>query len=175
MTMDTARRCTHAGETPSRRGGLSRIEFQGATVRGRVLDKATVNGLTLVSIAGELDLSDGPLLRRALVADPAATLPDVALDMGDVDFMDCAVVGMLVTASRVVASAGGCLRLGELRPGPRRLVDLCELEQGANGTICVHETTTRAAEAPCPVHAPSPWIPPQATGAPAATAEVTAV
>jgi len=145
-------------------------------VRGRVLDKATVNGLTLVRIAGELDLSDGPLLRRALVAHPAAMLPDVALDMGSVDFMDCAVVGMLVTASRAVKAAGGCLRLGGLQPGPRRLLDLCDLDQGATGTICVHRTSISAAATPCPVHrldAEVVWIPPQPTSAPAGSAEVT--
>jgi len=147
-------------------------------VRGRVLDKATVNGLTLVRIAGELDLSDGPLLRGALVAHPAAMLPDVALDMGSVDFMDCAVVGMLVTASRAVKAAGGCLRLGGLQAGPRRLVHLCDLEQGANGIMCVHRTSASAAAAPCPVHrldAPVVWIPPQPTSAPAGSAEVTAL
>lgn len=142
-------------------------------MRGRVLDKATVNGLTLVSIAGELDLSDGPLLRRALVGHPAATLPDVAVDLHEVEFMDCAVVGMLVSASRAVKSAGGCLRLGALQPGPRRLVGLCELEQGVNGTICVHETSARASTAPCPVHAPessAARIPTQPTALPAAAA-----
>jgi anti-sigma B factor antagonist len=147
-------------------------------VRGRVVDKATVNGLTLVSMAGELDLSDGPLLRRAVARHPAATLPDVALDLGSVEFMDCAVVGMLVTASRAVKSAGGCLRLARLQPGPRRLVDLCDLQQGVDGTICVHESSTSAVAAACPVHrlhAPAAWIPPQPTFSPAASAEVTGV
>jgi anti-anti-sigma factor len=133
-------------------GGLHASQTQGDIVRGRVLGKATVNGLTLVSIAGELDLSDAPLLRRALVGHPAATLPDVALDMGGVDFMDCAVVGVLVTASRALKSAGGCLRLGNLRPGPRRLVDLCELGRGRDDTICVHRSSADAAAAPCPRH-----------------------
>lgn len=152
--------------------------IQGAIVRGRVLDKATVNGLTLVSIAGELDLSDGPLLRRALVGHPAATLPDVALDMRDVEFMDCAVVGVLVSAARAVRAAGGCLRLAGLRPAPRRLVDLCELEQGANGSICVHASSARASAAPCLVHGvpvTTARIPTQPTERPAASPEVTVV
>lgn len=146
-------------------------------MRGRVLDKATVNGLTLVRFAGELDLSDGPLLRRALVGHPAATLPDVALDLGNVDFMDCAVVGMLVTASRAVGSAGGCLRLGDLQPGPRRLVDLCDLGKKGDGTICVHRTSADATAATCPVHGPdarAAWIPPQPTSGSAVSVGVIA-
>jgi anti-sigma B factor antagonist len=145
-------------------GGLHAFRNRGVIVRGRVLGKAAVNGLTLVSMAGELDLSDGPLLRRALIGHPAATLPDVALDMGSVEFMDCAVVGMLVTASRALRSAGGCLRLGNLQPGPRRLVDLCQLGSGRDDTICVHRSSADAAAAPCPRHgsdALAARIPPQ--------------
>jgi anti-sigma B factor antagonist len=164
MTMDTTGHRGACWHQAVEQWGPSRTVIQGAIVRGRVLDKATVNGLTLVSISGELDLSDGPLLRRALMGHPGATLPDVALDMGDVDFMDCAVVGVLVSASRAVRSAGGCLRLGALRPGPRRLVELCELQQAAEGTICVHESSAQASAAPCLVHgleAPTARVPTQ--------------
>jgi anti-sigma B factor antagonist len=117
-------------------------------VRGRVLDSATVNGLTLVRLSGEFDLSDGPLLRRALRSSTVAVLPDVALDMHDVDFMDCAVVGVLVSVSRSVTASGGCLRLVGLRPGPSRLLRVC----GLDGVLCVHASTASATAAPCPVH-----------------------
>jgi anti-anti-sigma factor len=117
-------------------------------VRGCVLDQATVNGLTLVRLAGELDVGDGPLLREALLGHPAATLPDVAVDLGEVDFIDCAVVGVLVTVSRAVHSAGGCLRLGGLRPEPARLIAAC----GLDGTICVHDSATSATAVPCRLH-----------------------
>ena len=114
---------------------------------GRIIDKTIVNGVTLVSLAGELDLSDGPLVRRALCR-TSAGLPDVALDLREVDFIDCAVAGALVGVSRQVRSAGGCLRLTGLRPSPLRLVTLC----GLDAVMCVHDTTAGATAARCTAH-----------------------
>ena len=130
-------------------------------MRGCVLGTSTVNGLTLVCLAGELDISDRQLLRRALVPSGIAALPDLALDLDQVDFMDCAVLGALVGVSKAVRSAGGCLRLSGLRPGPLRLLQVC----GFADAMCLHATVTSATATDCSVHpqaVPVPGIPAQA-------------
>jgi anti-sigma B factor antagonist len=136
-------------------------------VRGCVLGASTVNGLTLVSLAGELDISERQLLRHALDPSGTATLPDIALDLDQVDFMDCAVLGALVGVSEDVRSAGGCLRLSGLKPGPLRLLQVCRLSDA----MCVHATVTSATATHCSVHreaVPVPSVPAQARRSPTA-------
>jgi len=122
-------------------------------VRGRVVTRTTVNGLTLVALAGELDLSVAAALRAALCRAPDATLPDVAADLVLVDFMDCAVVGAFTTAARSVRAEGGCLRVSGLGPGPARLARLCGLDQ----VVCLQGSLAEATAPVCWRHgAPSP-------------------
>jgi anti-sigma B factor antagonist len=117
-------------------------------VADRVVDRRVVDGLTLVTLADELDLACCGALRRALRPLPSARMPDVAVDLRAVTFMDCAAVGVLVAAYRAVRSAGGCLRLIGPQHGPARLLDLCELE----GVLCVHDSVAAATTATCPAH-----------------------
>jgi anti-sigma B factor antagonist len=117
-------------------------------VRGRVVTRTAVNGLTLVALAGELDLSVAPALRAALCPAPDATLPDVAADLVLVDFMDCAVVGAFTSAARSVRAGGGCLRVSGLAPGPTRLARLCHLDD----VVCVHDTLAAASAPVCSRH-----------------------
>jgi anti-sigma B factor antagonist len=123
-------------------------------VRDGVVDTRVVNGLTLITLAGELDLSVAPALRRALIPAPAASLPDLAIDLRRVDFMDCSVIGVLMRAARTVTAAGGCLRLLGPRPAPAKLIQLCELD----GVFCVHDAMTAATTA-CTRHVRSNPIP----------------
>ena len=129
-------------------------------MRGCVLGTSTVNGLMLVTLAGDLDISDRQLLRRTLDPTGTATLPDIALDLDQVEFMDCAVLGALVGVSKTVRSAGGCLRLSGLRPGPLRLLQVCRLSDA----MCLHATMASATAVDCAVHrkaVPGPSFPAQ--------------
>jgi anti-anti-sigma factor len=107
-------------------------------VRDGVVDTRVVNGLTLITLAGELDLSQAPALHRALTQAPAANLPDLAIDLRRVDFMDCSVIDVLMGANRTTTAAGGCLHLIGPRPATAKLIRLCELD----GVFCVHDATT---------------------------------
>jgi anti-sigma B factor antagonist len=107
-------------------------------VRDGVVDTRVVNGLTLITLAGELDLSQAPALHRALIPAPAASLPDLAIDLRRVEFMDCSVIGALMRANRTTTAAGGCLHLIGPRPATAKLIRLCELD----GVFCVHDATT---------------------------------
>jgi len=118
-------------------------------VADRAVDRRDVDGLTLVTLAGELDLACCCALRCALQPLPSARMPDLAVDLRQVTFMDCAAVGTLVRAYRTVRSAGGCLRLIGPQHGPARLLCLCELE----GVLCVHDSVAAATAATCAAHA----------------------
>ena len=115
---------------------------------GRVLDHRTINGLTVVTLAGDLDVASVTELRRHLVASEAATLPDLALDLRDVAFIDCAVIGTWIAARHQVVAAGGCVRLFGLGERPARLLSLCRLEQA----FCVHDSFETATAADCGIH-----------------------
>jgi anti-sigma B factor antagonist len=117
-------------------------------VNGRVVGRRTVNGLTVVTLAGELDVVSVFHLRRGLRASLFATLPDLAVDLRAVTFLDCAAVGVLIAARNQVALAGGCLRVAGLQTEPRRLLTLCHLD----GVVCVHESMAEATAVECAVH-----------------------
>ena len=122
---------------------------------GRVLDHRTINGLTVVTLGGDLDLASVTELRRHLVASEAATLPDLALDLRDVAFIDCAVIGTWVEARRQVVAAAGCVRLFGLGERPARLLSLCRLEQA----FCVHDSLETATAANCGIQQPVASVP----------------
>src|SRR3954453_3852445 len=102
--MDRPRPAEDAEGWLSSSGGPGAKRSPGVTVRGRVVTRTTVNGLTLVALAGELDLSVAAALRAALCRAPDATLPDVAADLVLVDFMDWGVGGAF---TRGGGSGGG--------------------------------------------------------------------
>jgi anti-sigma B factor antagonist len=116
---------------------------------GIQISRSTANGLTVVALAGELDVSAAPALRRELQRSAEAALPDLAVDLTRVEFMDCAIVGVLVRALTVVKAHGGCLRLYGVGDAPRRLMELCRLD----GVLCLHDSAESASAVPCHRHA----------------------
>lgn len=126
-----------------------------------VVGKRVVNGITLVTLGGELDFAVAPALHRDLTAAAEATAPDLAIDLRQVTFLDCAVVGVLLGAHKRVASEGGCLRLVGAQRSTLRLLGLCRLDS----VICVHDSVEAATAAVCarPHRRPEPSIPARAT------------
>ena len=104
--------------------------------------------MTFVALGGDLDINDRLMLQHALDRTSAATRPDVAVDLREVGFIDCAVVGALLGVSKAVRAQGGCLRLSGLRPGPLRLLDVCRLGE----VLCLHDTAASATAVHCSVH-----------------------
>jgi anti-sigma B factor antagonist len=121
-------------------------------VNGHVVGRRTVNGLTLVTLAGELDVVAVRHLRHGLRATHLATLPDLAVDLRAVTFLDCAAVGVLIAARNQVTLAGGCLRVAGLQTEPRRLLALCHLDD----VVCVHESLAEATAVRCAFHEAMP-------------------
>lgn len=116
---------------------------------GRVVGKRSVNGLTVVRLAGEFDVAAIQGLRRGLHPSHFATIPDLALDLREVTFLDCAAVGVLIAARNRVSLEGGCLRVTGLQTEPRRLLGLCRLD----GVFCLHESLVQATAVVCALHA----------------------
>jgi anti-sigma B factor antagonist len=107
-----------------------------------------VDGLTLLTVGGELDLASVPALRHGLSRSAAATRPDVAVDLRQVTFLDCSILGVLLEASERARAAGGCLRLAGDTRGPLRLVRRCRLD----GLLCLHHSLTAATGTVCERH-----------------------
>jgi anti-sigma B factor antagonist len=117
-------------------------------VLGHVVGRETVHGLTLVTLAGELDVATVAELHRHLAPSDSAASADVAVDMREVTFIDCAVVGTLVGARNRAVEASACLRLSGLRAQPRRVLTLCALDD----VFCVYRHVDDAAGLACAAH-----------------------
>jgi anti-sigma B factor antagonist len=120
-------------------------------MRDGVVDQQIVDGMTVLTVTGELDVLVAAGLRRSLTASATATRPDVVVDLRQVTFMDCSAVGALMALYRRVRAAGGCLRLIGAEQGALRLVQLCKLD----GVLCVHDSLEKAIAPVCDRHPPS--------------------
>jgi anti-sigma B factor antagonist len=121
-------------------------------MRNGVVDQQIVDGLTVLTVAGELDVLVAAALRRELTASAMAARPDVVVDLRRVTFMDCSAVGALMGLYRQVHAGGGCLRLIGAEQGALRLVQLCKLD----GVLCVHDSLAKAIAPVCDRHQPQP-------------------
>lgn len=81
--------------------------------------------LTLV-LAGELDLAESDELARLLTLSLARSTR-IRLELAQVTFMDCAVLGVLVGAARRAEAAGGRVRITTCSPLVRRLLAITGL------------------------------------------------
>jgi anti-sigma B factor antagonist len=83
--------------------------------------------LTLL-LGGELDLAQAEDLTR-LLSRTLRRSRCIRLDLADVTFMDCTVLGVLVRAGHRARAAGGWVRISTCHPGVRRLLRLTGLEE----------------------------------------------
>ncbi|MEU3980841.1 STAS domain-containing protein [Streptomyces sp. NPDC026672] len=71
----------------------------------------TVDGTTVVTLRGEIDLLTATPLAARLDALTAGPRPDLVLDLRPVEFIDCAGLGVLCRVRNRVLERGGRLRL----------------------------------------------------------------
>ena len=116
-----------------------------------LVDTRLVDGLTLITLAGELDVAVEPQLRAGLVRSTRATRPDLAVDLRRVRFMDGSTVAALMATYLEIGAAGGCVRL--ITPPDRELpvLRLC----GLDGVLCLYDSYETATAAVCERHHPS--------------------
>src|SRR5437764_14099584 len=78
-------------------------------IRGFVADLSTGDGFVAVSLSGELDLAEAPVLRKTLdrVLRPGTSL--IVIDAHALQFIDSTGIGVLVAAHNHLEATGGLL------------------------------------------------------------------
>ena len=91
------------------------------------------DGVSVVELEGEVDLSSFDQLRDALIE--AAESPDIIIDMSRVRYMDSSGFGTLLSATKVLRPLGGNLHLVGCNPHIERMLVVTRL----NTMFCVHD------------------------------------
>jgi len=94
----------------------------------------------VVTVAGEIDLTNAESLREALLTALDAGALALVADLTAATFLDSAGVNALVRAARRAAATEATLRLAVTAPAVRRVLDLVGVDQ----LIEVHASVTEA-------------------------------
>ncbi len=87
------------------------------------------DGVTVVTVSGDLDVSDALSLRETLGQAQGDDTRSVLLDLTEVGFIDSAGIGLLVAAQRRAAGAGGQFALAGLTPTVARVLELTRTDR----------------------------------------------
>jgi anti-anti-sigma factor len=77
-----------------------------------------------IAVRGEVDLSNTGILLRRLIDLAHSTTGEIALDLTQVDFMDCAGLRMLAAINQHIKTRGGSMRVVAASPAVTRLFEL---------------------------------------------------
>jgi anti-anti-sigma factor len=99
-----------------------------ATPEAFAIDVDASGDRTLVTVKGELDMSNAPTLVDTLTRD-AAVGAKVVVDLGGVSFIDSSAIGGLVSAGQTLADAGGRLTIGPRSDTVKRVLEITGLAQ----------------------------------------------
>lgn len=104
------------------------------------IDHATLDGIRVVVLRGEIDHTVKNQLTEALLARDGTTPSRVVLDLRGVTFMDSSGINILVTAHRAASGAQGWLRLAGPQEAVLRVLQLVGLDE----VIPCHPTLEQA-------------------------------
>lgn len=85
--------------------------------------------VTILELAGELEVSEAPALRDLLGAAVAGPQSRMLLDLTAVTFIDSSGIGVLVGAQRLADAAGSRLGLAGANAGVRRVFELTRTDR----------------------------------------------
>ena len=85
---------------------------------------ARADGTVAYVLKGELDMAGGDALVRRVTELAAASPAPVEIDMAEVGFIDSSGVRALLRLHEAAVASGGTLRVRNLTPDVRRLLDL---------------------------------------------------
>ena len=86
-----------------------------------------IDGHAVVTLCGELDLSDAPDVAAHLIAAVAAYGPRVIMDLAGLTFIGCCGLGTLMRALRWTRQSGGDLSLAAPQHQVRRVLEITGL------------------------------------------------
>ena len=142
------------------------------------LSARTSDGITVVELAGELDIACAPALRDELLSLLRRGSSHLVIDLSEVSFCDASGLAVLVSAGRRARLLGGFLRLAAVSPQVGRVLQMTGLQRNLPGFPTVEAAATglraaqhdnvdttaapgpaRARPGPASGHAASPQIP----------------
>jgi anti-sigma B factor antagonist len=88
-----------------------------------------VRGVPVIAAPSELDVTNGGLLRAALMQATACGYATIVVDMSRTEFCDSAGLSVLVRAHKRALAEGGDLRLVARSPAVLRILSLTGLDQ----------------------------------------------
>lgn len=81
-------------------------------------------GSARVVLTGDLDVTSGPALRRQLEAAATSGARRIVVDLGELEFLDCSGLGLLLSAQEQLGRQGRELYLRRGRPAVQRVFGL---------------------------------------------------
>lgn len=149
------RRCILGRIRGSRHGGTTSGQRSSNEDEGRVADtadtnepagldrlaisRATVDGVTVVTVSGEIDYHTSGLLRGALMPEDPATTARTVADFTGVAFMDSSGINVLIAAHQA-HGPDGWLRLAAVRTSVLRTLEIV----GLTDLVDCHPTVSAA-------------------------------
>ena len=96
------------------------------------VDVSSIEGETVLTLCGELDISTQRLLVNAL-AGVDESVPRIVLDLSNLTFIDCGNIGVIHRTRIVAGLRGTFLELRSPNPQVLRILELTGLLPSANG------------------------------------------
>lgn len=93
------------------------------------VDVSRTDGITVVSVRGEVDLYTAPKLREQLDGAVHGDSPQVVVDLGQLDFIDSTGLGVLVGALKQARAAGGDVTLRNPTRATHKILEIAGLTE----------------------------------------------
>ena len=101
------------------------LETEAAPRPGELtVETARVEGGSVVSVRGELDISSAPAFKQALEGSRASDTCTVVVDLAQLVFIDSTGLRVLLAAKQRAAAGGGDLSIRNARAEVRRLLEI---------------------------------------------------
>lgn len=101
-----------------------------------------LDGWTMLSVTGEVDVFTAPALDEAISAELAQQRADLLIDLSGVSFLDSTGLGVLVKGLKGATDAGGSLGLVVTSERIRRIFDITGLDASIRIFDTVHDALT---------------------------------
>jgi anti-sigma B factor antagonist len=89
--------------------------------------ESRVDGVSVVTVTGEIDVATAPDLKECLVAQAVDGVAAIVVDLSGVSFIDSTALGVLVGAYRRQEDAGGTLKLVVTEPRILKVLEITAL------------------------------------------------